>query len=846
MAYSANQYNYSTPLSSSTGFTDASTSVVDKKYFTLFDNVLDGSYYPISGDVGLWGNSLADSGGLLAEPFVVTVEDTASIRALLISGSSYSYPVDLTITLYSGSTVLYSEAFTGIAEASHVYMLPETYNVTKYTVSVSRISSGGAVARLHGSFAPVVVVSHDSIALVQDAIRTSEPQSTIPLSLHEAAALRAREVHSLTNIVAASAERLGLKLTEGRSHVENTAVSSDKLVLSVAENATLRNIHTVMKAPSRRIYGKVYITYTDPMRSNETSVESSGTAYNSEMAQVIDGNKEVSTRYFTLYDNDLSGDYLLSTINSQVGWTSNVLSGENGHFVDPPYITVHFASRPITQLTMYLDDSHDCLVEDFTVTFGHPDGSETSRTFTGNTAKQVELVNAVLEKDVIYIRVTVLKVSKPYYPATIVDLPVVSTVLYVGYKDMSNLVSIDLLEELTYEDDIEALGGVSANEVTVILDNTDKTFSITNKQSPFARQLQRNRKIVPWLGAEIVPGQIEWYTLGTYWSYSWNVPYDSPTASVTAFDTIGLLGTSPFIGHQVLVNQSIGALIDYVMSDAKKTLSFLEWTIADELYDVIIPYAWFMPTTHAAALQRISKCYPMHIYCNRQGRICAAPQHLKLDYYYDTWSNHTNVISKTFSSLHTVVPNVVKVAVINPKVVENEKLASDELVLQVTDTLQYTLNFNKPYISNLQLSVDADASISYTYKAYSWGVVLTFTGSGEVRSIECTGTALDTSNTSTISRRDEDSIYKNGTVTRDVSAEFIQTHSLAALIIDRLFELSSDDKYDAEVEYRGDIALSINDPIRLLDGIAPDNRYNIKRHQLSWNGGLTGSADLNT
>lgn len=885
MAYSANQYNYSTPLSSSTGFTDASTSVVDKKYFTLFDNVLDGSYYPISGDVGLWGNTLATSDGSLPAPFIVTVTEALTLDAVLVAGSSRCYPVDFTLDLYNGSAKVYSEAIVGNTKATRVCVLPRNYAVTHYTISVSRISSGGAVAMLHRSYEAFVVRSVDAISLSQGVAPTSDLSAILnrrdiaPLAtnvtraitnrvsasdsgklqivdktqhirnsfaLSDRVSLKTTELTHITNTIAARAERCAIKLTEAVSHIRNTAEAHDRLILSSAEESVLRNIHTVMKDFSRRIYGKVYITYTDPMRSNETSVESSGTAYNSVLGQILDGTKTASGKYFTLYDNDLTGSYLVSSENSQVGWTSNVLSDANGSFVVPPYVTIRFAARPITQLTLYLDDSHDCLIEDFIVTFGHPDGTETSRTITGNTAAQVELIDTVLTKDAIYIKITALKVSKPFYPATIIDLPVVSTVLYVGYRDTSDLVSIDLLEELTYEDDIEALGGVSANEVTVILDNTDRTFSITNKESPFARQLQRNRKIVPWLGAEIVPGEIEWYTLGTYWSYSWDVPYDSPTASVKAFDTIGLLGTSPFTQHQVLTNISIGDLIDYVMSDAKKTLSFLEWVVADELYDVIIPYAWFQPSNHAAALRRISLCYPMHVYCDRQGRVCAAPQRLRLDYHHDVWANNTNVISKTFSSLHTVVPNVVTVSVINPRIVENDKLVTDSLVLTVNGSLEYTLNFSKPYISNLQLAVDKDDSVSYTYETYSWGIVFKFTGTGEVRSIECTGSALDISNTSTISRRDEESIRNNGMVTRDVSASFIQTHSLATHIIDRLFELSRNDKYDAEVEYRGDIALSINDSIKLLDGIAPDNRYTIKRHQLSWNGGLTGSADLNT
>ena len=75
-------------------------------------------------------------------------------------------------------------------------------------------------------------------------------------------------------------------------------------------------------------------------------------------------------------------------------------------------------------------------------------------------------------------------------------------------------------------------------------------------------------------------------------------------------------------------------------------LDFIEYDIDPSLYDIVIPYAWFEAGSHAAALRKISMCYPMHIYCDRAGRICARPQKLHLDYYYDTWKDSTNVIEK--------------------------------------------------------------------------------------------------------------------------------------------------------------------------------------------------------
>jgi hypothetical protein len=236
----------------------------------------------------------------------------------------------------------------------------------------------------------------------------------------------------------------------------------------------------------------------------------------------------------------------------------------------------------------------------------------------------------------------------------------------------------------------------------------------------------------------------------------------------------------------------------------------------------------------------------MHIYCDRQGKIVAAPQKLRLDYYKDIWADNTNVIDKTYSSLYTVLPNIINVTVVSPALKAEENLVKDTLVFDVNDVPSRTLQFNAPYVSNLVVNIDKDSSVAYTYNVYSWGIEILFTGSGTVRSIECLGTSLDVSNTAMLSRRNESSIQTNGAVTRDIAADFIQTSSLANYIMDRLASLSEYDKYDVEVTYRGDISLTINDPILLSDSIAPDNRYNIKRHQLLWDGSLTGSAHLNT
>jgi hypothetical protein len=44
------------------------------------------------------------------------------------------------------------------------------------------------------------------------------------------------------------------------------------------------------------------------------------------------------------------------------------------------------------------------------------------------------------------------------------------------------------------------VGNISANEVTIVLNNADKKFDIDNEQSPLKNLLKPNRRIQVWLG----------------------------------------------------------------------------------------------------------------------------------------------------------------------------------------------------------------------------------------------------------------------------------------------------------------------------------------------------------
>lgn len=645
----------------------------------------------------------------------------------------------------------------------------------------------------------------------------------------------------ISNIVASAqrTDQLRYAGNSARTQVTNTFTRTNPLRIQI-EGATLpTNIHTLMKDYTRQVYGKVYVTYMNPLIDEKLSIVASNYAPNTRTDQLSDSKIDVANKLFLLSENNLSGDYTVIGENTETGWWSNVLSNADGTFATDPSISVAFSPRLLVSLNVISSILHDIILVDYTVNVT-ANGVVHPYNITGNTLYDNAISTGALG-EVSKIEVIVHKINKAYRSANIMEIPITSTVLY----NQEDLISVDLLEELSYKDEVESLGGVSANEVTVTINNADKQFYFNNDASIISRQLKKNRKIVPYLGAEIVPGEIEWYQLGTYWSHAWDVPVGSLYARVTAFDTIGLLNTFEFFNHAVYKDYSVGQLIDVVLTDAKNTYTLLEWEIQSDLYNLIIPYAWFAKGTHMAALERIAQCYRINIYCGRDGKILANKRYSNIDNYYDTWADDTNIKSKNYPTLYTNAPNTINVAITSVQELTGN-VASNTLAFSVANFPEFSVSANKPIVGNVVVTVDADATVSYTYTVYSWGVTFSFSGTGTVRTISVDATYLEYAATSIITSRDIESIQLDGVNAMDISNELIQSADQAKALADEILQDASVDLYDTDVEYRGDISISINDPIKMHNGIAPTDMYFIKRHELLWNGSLAGKAKLNT
>lgn len=617
-----------------------------------------------------------------------------------------------------------------------------------------------------------------------------------------------------------------------------TRISKSNEVLKVSTASFDVGTSNLMKEPGRRIRGKVEVTYMNAL--HDAAITVSEGAYASSGAQLSNGAIVPSAKFFKLYDNKLDGTYRPIDASSSFGWWPKTLPDAYGVYAVPQVLRMDFSVRNIYNLSIYGDAINNAYPSAFTLDVYHKDGTRRTFEVTDLTVPEYHLTQEFTE--VIRLDITIRKSSKPYIPAIVMEVPITTSITY----EADRLVDISLLEELTYEDAIEKLGGVSANELTVNFSNEDRSFYFNNQTSRAAKYLKKNRRIRAWLGVDIPDSEDEtiWSPLGTFWTHRWDIPTGALVAKATAFDTLGLLGTKKFFDHRVYRNRSFGWLLETIFNSAKSQIPFIEWSIEASLYDTIIPVAWFAHASYTEALNRIASCDIVHIYCDRTGRIIASKRLSGIQSPDDVWSDSTNIIDKNYPTLNTAPPNYIDVKVSRIKTSVQDVLSVSNLNESVSAGEVRLFNFSAPAESISSITINTSAT--YTYEWYSWGLRVQFTSNGTLNSVVVSASALEVDTPSTVHLQDDIAIDEDGVIPCEITSDFIQTTEHARYLAQYLYGRLSESIYDVDVTYRGDIALTLNNKIHLAEGIAPNNLYYIKRHELYWNGGLSGTASLST
>lgn len=851
------------------------------KWFTLTENKLDGTYHlipnPIGAyEVGVFSSCLSDSSGNFASPpYVIYETGDIDIHGIRIVGDSKRniYVTNIHLYLYKDDIEIFNDYYSNDQNQIDWHInFGQFYSVDKIKVeihSINKSNNAVVIAEMDYTNEPT---SSDTLELNfsedgKTSLSTTSEESVIlqinenkdlfnDLTGNEIFNIQLTHTKKIENTF--SKNNSGLELTTNEisnlkvdinktdtirinKEVEYDSVNafinaSESFDIQLTETQDMHNIHTVMKAPSRQVFAKVEVTYTDPKQDNTLEVQTSVEGALSKKEQLYNGFKTPEYKWFYLFQNKLDGTYHPISESSEVGWLDNKLSDENG-FVNPAVeIIFRFAnSRSITRLEVIGNAQSQNFPVDFSIKlYDSSDNLLYTENVVGNTdANWTKDISPVSNVAKLVLRVT--RISIPYAVCNILEMYPVIVETY--YSD--RLVDIDLLEETAYETSMP-LGGVSANELNITFNNEDRRFSINNQQSYLKDYLKKNRKVKVWFGA-YVNDNLEWYPWGVFWTDSWNIEKRSMVAKLRALDSLDLLKKTNYLTSTLKFNKTLTELATDILIDAGlKTSDFIIDPVCDS---IVIPYSWFDKQSHRDALQKLASCALVSIYCDHNGRIVV--DNILNAKEYVTDFTEDSYMDVNYPQAYKSSYNYVEVEYINYSLEDQQEIYNEDMseIIEPNTSKQFICRFNNVPCDEIQdpTIIGTNLEVIDT-KKYAWGCIVTIQNIGSTDStltnINIQGRPLKEQSRSVVVAKDENSILLEGEIRAPkISSPFIQTREYAKYLADTLLSIYLNAKYDAQLNARGDIAVQLENQVKLIDPIEGVNDYyKIIRQSAKWNG----------
>jgi hypothetical protein len=124
--------------------------------------------------------------------------------------------------------------------------------------------------------------------------------------------------------------------------------------------------------------------------------------------------------------------------------------------------------------------------------------------------------------------------------------------LQVTYSG-KDLFALTLLAQKDIYSGLLSAGNLSANSLEIVFNNISRIFDPANQISPLQGLLKPNRKLEPFIGIDLGGGNIEWISLGIFWSGEWTSPEEKIRTFVSGVDRLEMLDRSLFERGRVLI-----------------------------------------------------------------------------------------------------------------------------------------------------------------------------------------------------------------------------------------------------------------------------------------------------
>ncbi len=547
----------------------------------------------------------------------------------------------------------------------------------------------------------------------------------------------------------------------------------------------------------------------------------------------------------------------------QVGWWGEQLADKSGEFESPyPTLTVTHLPRSAHTLRLVGDSARGEYPVDFTIElYDEDDQLLHQETVTGNTdvqwAKQLDQPVPGVAKQVAII-------TRWSHAGRQVKIAEFFTSIQQTYEG-DGLIALQLIEERETSTGGIPVGSISSNELALQLVN-DGRFDPDNTDSPLHGLLIPNRRVRAWLGAK-VDGGIEWVPLGTFWTTEWETSSATPEALVRARDRLERLRNTDYRTSTVQQNVSAAQLIEAILLDAGLAATY--WVIEPELQNIVFPWAWFPVITHREALRLVAEAALAIVYCDRDGRIRIGASPVNLP---PTEEGPWYLQGGPFPAEETVQPtsygigpddyfeaqapsrmnSLVNEVLVFARPVEPDSgpvevyRSTSPITVPAGQTLTVTVQYQQSPVTGATASLDSPPSgvaiVGARY--YAWGaeVDIRNTGARPVNVVLIvTGTRLLARPAEAVVATDPDSQARYGRLVYQFpDNHLVQTRSQAASIATTVLASAKDPRRDIGLEWRGNPALELGDPVTIITDMVRDRRseYVIVRQELDWAGYL--------
>jgi len=281
-----------------------------------------------------------------------------------------------------------------------------------------------------------------------------------------------------------------------------------------------------------------------------------------------------------------------------VGWWGDgtAISDADGYFNVPPHLRIELYPIPFSnyELKGYMGQEYPV---DFDLILTHG-GQVHTEEIRGNTnVNYLGTLQGGEIKDVGQIDLIIRKWS---HRGAFVKITAFLSNFTNAYSE-DDIVTLSVLEETDGALGTLPIGNISANELSLTLQNLEDKYFFGNTASILSNSARTNRRIEPFIGfnGEVIPK-------GVYWSRDWNIADQGTTASTSALDRLGLLQDVQYNGIGNINNQDADGEATYwgnktlyavatdVLTDLRNSyMSDLEFDLDDSLKRVTIPIAFF-------------------------------------------------------------------------------------------------------------------------------------------------------------------------------------------------------------------------------------------------------------